>query len=155
VGPADPVAADVKRLGGLSIPSGRLHDTINYIVLFLISFYILRELEVFQASLFATGYLIGLYFLSPDLDTKSNPYRRWGPFRVIWIPYRLLFKHRGISHNPVIGPFLPLSYLGGILLAAATVASIKLPSISLTNSFFVISGLWVPSLVHFLVDRKA
>jgi uncharacterized metal-binding protein len=55
-------------------------------------------------------------FLSPDLDLNySNPARNWGPLRILWWPYSLFFKHRGLSHSILFSSFTRLSYFALIL----------------------------------------
>ena len=52
----------------------------------------------------AVAFLVGGLWLSPDLDTRSNALRRWGPLAVLWWPYRRLLPHRSIwSHGPLVG----------------------------------------------------
>ena len=66
------------------------------------------------------GFLLGGLLLSPDLDTRSNPTRRWGPLRMLWWPYRRLLRHRSLlSHSPVLGSAGRLAYLGALVLAGA------------------------------------
>ena len=62
------------------------------------------------------AFLVGGLWLSPDLDTRSNPSRRWGPLRILWWPYRRLLRHRSlISHSPLIGTTGRLAYLGCVV----------------------------------------
>ena len=59
---------------------------------------------------FGAHMVSGIAF-SPDLDLASAPYKRWGPFRFIWYPYRELINHRAwVSHSLVFGPLLRLGY---------------------------------------------
>ena len=63
------------------------------------------------------GFLVGGLWLSPDLDTRSKPSRRWGPLAPLWAPDRKLVRHRGLlSHGPLLGSGLRLVYLGLLLL---------------------------------------
>ena len=58
------------------------------------------------------AFLLGGLWLSPDLDTRSNATRRWGPLRLLWWPYRRLLSHRSLlSHSPPAGhqPATPLA----------------------------------------------
>jgi len=65
----------------------------------------------------AAAFLIGGLWLSPDLDTRSNATRRWGPLRLLWWPYRHLLPHRSIlSHSPVLGSAGRLLYLGVLVM---------------------------------------
>jgi len=48
-----------------------------------------------------------------DLDTNSKPYNRWWVFKMIWIPYQLMFNHRSIfTHGIIIGTIIRLIYIG-------------------------------------------
>jgi len=65
----------------------------------------------------AFAFLIGGLWLSPDLDTNSRPYQRWGPLRWLWWPYRKALRHRSVlSHSPVLGTLVRVGYLIGIAL---------------------------------------
>ncbi|MBM5800712.1 MAG: hypothetical protein FJ077_07725 [Cyanobacteria bacterium K_DeepCast_35m_m2_023] len=64
------------------------------------------------ALIAASSFLAGGLLLSPDLDTRSNATRRWGPLKLLWWPYRRLLSHRSlISHTPLIGSSGRLLYL--------------------------------------------
>jgi uncharacterized metal-binding protein len=71
------------------------------------------------AAAIATGsFLIGGLWLSPDLDTRSNATRRWGPLRLLWWPYRRLLSHRSLlSHSPLLGTSLRLLWLAALVTA--------------------------------------
>ena len=63
------------------------------------------------------AFLMGGLWLSPDLDTNSRPYQRWGPLRWLWWPYRKALRHRSVlSHAPVLGSLVRIGYLIGIAL---------------------------------------
>ena len=66
------------------------------------------------------SFLLGGLWLSPDLDTRSNPSNRWGPLRWLWWPYRRLLRHRSlISHSPLLGSAVRLAYLLGLIAAGS------------------------------------
>jgi len=70
----------------------------------------------------ATAFLVGGLLLSPDLDTRSNAIRRWGPLRLVWWPYRRLIVHRSVlSHSPLLGMAGRLLYLATVVLALCLV----------------------------------
>lgn len=103
----------------------------------------------------AAGYLAGSLFLSPDLDLyHSRPARRWRLLRALWWPYTRLFRHRRLSHHPLLGPLTRLLYLGlwGFL-AWLVVGGPRLhpPPPSLLLPF--LGGLLVPQILHALLDR--
>lgn len=74
----------------------------------------------------ALGCAAGLW-LSPDLDTVSKPFKRWGILRVIWVPYLRLVKHRSlISHSPVLSTLIRVAYLGVPAIAVGHWAGVDL-----------------------------
>jgi len=61
---------------------------------------------------FASSYVLSTFLLSPDLDLHhSSPTQNWGFLKMIWWPYSKLFKHRGLSHAPLLGTGSRLLYL--------------------------------------------
>ncbi|MFZ9621403.1 MAG: metal-binding protein [Prochlorococcaceae cyanobacterium] len=75
------------------------------------------------AAIAAVSFLAGGLLLSPDLDTRSNATRRWGPLRLLWWPYRRGLSHRSLlSHTPLIGTAGRLLYLLLLGLALCLVA---------------------------------
>ena len=71
----------------------------------------------------AFAFLIGGLWLSPDLDTNSRPYQRWGPLRWLWWPYRKALRHRSVlSHSPVLGTLVRVGYLSGIAILLSGLA---------------------------------
>lgn len=65
----------------------------------------------FRYLVFGIGYIIGTVYITPDLDTNSTVYNP------LWYFYKLLFKHRGLSHNIFVGFITRLIYLGVVLYA--------------------------------------
>ncbi len=66
----------------------------------------------------AASHLLGGLYLSPDLDLKSLPFKRWGIFKIVWIPYQKLIPcHRHwLSHGVVVGSIIRLLYIVALLL---------------------------------------
>jgi uncharacterized metal-binding protein len=99
--------------------SGKNHDlsilVCTPIVGILSSYYTLSlELAIIASS----AHLLGGFYLSPDLDLRSKPYKRWGWLRWIWIPYQKSIPHRSfLSHAPILGTTLRLGYLTTFVLA--------------------------------------
>jgi uncharacterized metal-binding protein len=68
--------------------------------------------NLIASIIFFVSFIFGVFMLSPDLDTKSKSYSRWGVLRFIWLPYRKIMKHRSIfSHLPFVGTLIRTSYL--------------------------------------------
>lgn len=100
------------------------------------------------------GYLLGSLFLSPDLDLlHSRPARRWGPLRFLWWPYARLFRHRGLSHHPFLGPLTRFLYLGLWLLSLSFLLGFALPPFRLSWALSGLVGLWIPQFLHVFLDR--
>lgn len=150
------------------MPSGKTHDKINLAVLFLVLmslFFVLERsmlpfpdsyLESRRILVFSLAYLFGTFFLSPDLDTKSAPYRRWGAVKVIWHPYQRFFRHRGILHHPVFGPVI-LTLTPLVLIYLLLYSLFIFPDIDTGRFPFwagpaVLIGLVLSMEVHYLSD---
>ncbi len=118
-------------------------------------------LHVERAPLvFFTGaYVVASLFLSPDLDlTRSDPSRRWRRARFLWRPYALLFRHRGMSHSPLLGPLTRILYLAAVGAALGTVLHLTLGvpfprSVPGESVLPVLAGLYLPHLLHVFLDR--
>jgi uncharacterized metal-binding protein len=96
------------------MPSGRTHDQITLGVLpfVAVSTLFLSRSASITLSLSGAFLFSGLMF-GPDLDIYSVQYQRWGWLKVIWLPYRRMFRHRScLSHGLFIGTLLRLVYLG-------------------------------------------
>jgi len=96
--------------------SGQQHDRATWIL--ALPFGLLWGPWLGLAGVTAAGlaFLIGGLWLSPDLDTRSNPSRRWGPLRLLWWPYRQLLRHRSLlSHSPFLGSAGRLLYLAALV----------------------------------------
>jgi uncharacterized metal-binding protein len=68
------------------------------------------------SALTAAAMVFGGLMFGPDLDTMSRQYTRWGPFRVFWYPYRVLFRHRSrLSHGLTLGTLIRVLYFSGVV----------------------------------------
>ncbi|MCA1592605.1 MAG: metal-binding protein [Acidobacteria bacterium] len=99
------------------MPSGKVHDAITLIL----------APPTFAAAWGATGswalacvatcaMLFGGFMFGPDLDIQSRQYTRWGVFRFIWWPYKVVFRHRSRwSHGIIFGTLIRVVYFTGVL----------------------------------------
>ncbi len=145
------------------MPDGKTHDMINSSVLVAVLFclyYLIWKENVMVADYltnqtilaFSLSYLFATFFLSPDLDINSTPYRRWGSLRVLWWPYKVVFRHRGFSHHPVIGPLsivLNLALMVIVLLMLSGTDLHRIPSAFIISS---IAGIVLSMEVHIIAD---
>ena len=89
-----------------------------------------------------SGMLTGL-LLTPDLDLSRYGY---------WKLYGKLFKHRGISHVPVVGTITRVIYLGLFPVIVLFWADLEsyFPLISVIK---VLSGLVMADILHLFMDK--
>jgi uncharacterized metal-binding protein len=101
------------------MPAGRIHEAINLGALGLLSasyVYEQNHLGVSEPAAFgfAAAYLIGTFLVTPDLDLAEQRVRakgNWGVLGWLWVPYGLIFSHRGWSHTWIVGPLTRLVYM--------------------------------------------
>jgi uncharacterized metal-binding protein len=99
------------------MPSAKTHDRITIL---LAPPTLTAAWAVTQSHVIATAVTAGLLFgglmFGPDLDTGSKPYQRWGPLRVLWYPYKVVFKHRSrLSHGLLFGTAVRVLYFTVVL----------------------------------------
>jgi uncharacterized metal-binding protein len=109
----------------VNVPSGSVHNLINSL-----SFVGLAgcygyahaagwvRLEPATLLTFGGAFAAGTFMLSPDLDLAEqnvDSKKNWGIFGFLWIPYGMMFSHRGLSHTWLVGPLTRVLYLGLLL----------------------------------------
>jgi len=111
-------------------------------------------------AVFVGAHAFSMLFLSPDLDLRrSRAFGRWGVFRWLWIPYAVMFRHRRISHHPVVGPLTRILYLLTIValflvaLWATTGRRIPLGLPQVEILMALVAGLYLPNLAHIVADH--
>ncbi|MDK2946892.1 Uncharacterized metal-binding protein [Methanolobus vulcani] len=146
------------------IPDGKTHDAINAAVLTIVLavfYYSFREgigpgityLNSYTIVAFSIAYIFATLFLSPDLDISSKPYKRWGALRILWWPYKELFKHRGLSHHPVVGPLSIVANLLVIVAAVFLIIGIDYEAIPSSLMISSIAGIVLSIEVHIISDN--
>lgn len=161
------------------MPSGRVHLHIETGVLTLLIVVAVTAIfwvevtsweEAKQPLLcFVGAYLFSSLFLSPDMDLgRSDPQNRWGIFRVLWKPYAKAFSHRGISHNPLLGPLSRMLYLTVIVFVvwsglhySSSVEMVEVKDLvnwwkKVFNDAWLwttVVGLLLPNELHILADK--
>ena len=107
--------------------SGRRHDQSIWILSLPLGIAVGVVLGWAAVLIAAASCLTGGLWLSPDLDTRSNALRRWGPLGFLWWPYRLFIPHRSLwSHGPVLGTSARL----GVLLTWCLIVTLAVPALS-------------------------
>ncbi|SFM29516.1 metal-binding protein [Methanolobus profundi] len=146
------------------MPEVKTHDRINTAVLLALMsglYYIMWKeiapvaeyLDIYMLLVFALAYLFATFYLSPDLDINSKPYKRWGILKFLWWPYKVIFKHRGFSHNPIIGPLTIVLNLAIIVAALLLLGGIDLHSIPSSFIVAVTAGMVLSMEVHIISDN--
>lgn len=149
------------------MPAGKTHLRIELITLPLWAalFYLFVDASWLSIVLFGGAYLFSSLLLSPDLDLRHNAARRrWGLLGFVWLPYTKIFKHRGVSHSLLLGTLTRLGYLALLAVIAAlalsyfnvwTISVTQLPwtKLDLWLAGILLAGLWLPNILHALVDR--
>jgi uncharacterized metal-binding protein len=106
------------------MPSGRTHDRITFLLVpptALAAYYFTGDWAV--TAITTAAMLFGGLMFGPDLDILSRQYTRWGPFRLLWWPYRVVFRHRSRwSHGIIFGTLIRVVYFALMLTLLACVA---------------------------------
>jgi uncharacterized metal-binding protein len=99
------------------MPSARTHDAITIVLAVPTAAAAWFVTHDSGATIVATvGEIFGGLMFGPDLDIDSRPYRRWGPARFLWLPYRGLLKHRSrLSHGLLLGTLVRVVYFLAVM----------------------------------------
>lgn len=102
-------------------------------------------------------HVFGGLCLSPDLDIRSRPLKRWGIFKVFWYPYRDFFKHRGVSHWLFVGSLTRLGYLliTPVFFYAGLVGFQEVLAQAIEHWRVIVGvyvGVEVSAIVHYIAD---
>ena len=109
------------------LATGRHHDQSIWILSLPLGITVGLMLGWPAALITSASCLAGGLWLSPDLDTRSNALRRWGPLGFLWWPYRLVIPHRSLwSHGPVLGMSVRL----GVLSTWCLIVTMAVPALS-------------------------
>ena len=130
--------------------------------IFVSLLYFIFRPEIKYLITFSCVFIYSSYFLSPDVDLsyKNKPFSLKGLLTFPFIFYSLIFRHRGLSHMPIIGTLTRLVYLAALI--ALTVWLLDLKSGAYLKTFityktYFTSGLLaitLSDLSHLLLDLK-
>ncbi len=136
------------------MPSYRVHATLNLAIGLPLSlgalYYTAVPYTTQEFFSFVGAFLYGTFFLNPDLDLayKTKLFSLRGFLTLPFRPYSRLFRHRGISHMPVIGTLTRVLWLAALswLLLGWTVTDWAL-------LWFALGGLALADFFHILLDQ--
>ncbi len=140
------------------MPSYRTHVSVNLFVGLPLSLaalkYTVQSTPTDIAS-FAFAFAYGTLFLHPDLDLARNIrlFSLKGLLTLPFRPYSYLFRHRGISHMPLIGTLTRILWLLALLYPLGYLYPVL--SWSQPYLWFGIAGFAVADLFHVFLDQFA
>lgn len=106
---------------------------------------------------FAGAFIYGTFFLHPDVDLARNIrlFSLKGLLTLPFRPYSYLFRHRGISHMPIIGTLTRVLWLMGFMWLLFSCLDWAYPNLHWNQPpfWFGISGLALADFFHVLLDR--
>jgi len=124
------------------MPNGKTHDRISIYttpIVAILIYIITKDIKTTTILMFA--YVFASFVFNGDLDCHSKPFNRWWIFKMIWIPYQIIFNHRSIfTHGLIIGTVFRLIYL----------AIIPIIILLITNDITIIL-IWVESNINVLI----
>jgi uncharacterized metal-binding protein len=134
------------------MPSGKTHDALTFVLALPTFLGVWRATDSPALAAIATAaFLFGGLMFGPDLDTHSVQYTRWGLFRFLWYPYKVVFAHRSRwSHGLIFGTAIRVIYfagavtlLGGLIFYfAAMLRNATPPSIEQVRELWETFGAW-------------
>ena len=141
------------------MPAYNTHRLFNYAIFISIVFFLysgnILYFTPWHLIAITSGFYIGTEFVTPDLDTDSAAYKRWGKLKILVLPYKWIFKHRQSSHNIIYGAIVRLLYITVIILGFYYLTFKSLPYDMRLPSVFVIiflSGIIVANALHVILD---
>jgi uncharacterized metal-binding protein len=141
------------------MPAYNIHRLFNYAIFIIIVFFLysgkILSFSMWHLIAITSGFYIGTEFITPDLDTDSAAYKRWGKLKILMLPYKWAFKHRQSSHNIIYGAIVRLMYITAIILGFYYLIFKSLPYDMMLPSVFVIiflSGIIAANVLHVILD---
>jgi len=141
------------------MPGYNVHRIFNYTVFIVIAvlFYFrnLSFLDLKQFLALSAGFYIGTDFITPDLDVESRAINRWGKLKILWLPYKLMFRHGKSSHNIIYGAVVRLIYISLIIFGLYYLLFRSLPTDMAVLSVFVfilLTGIITANALHVILD---
>lgn len=141
------------------MPGYNTHRIFNYTVFIVITVLLytlnLSVIDLKQFIVLVAGYYLGTDFITPDLDIESTAIKRWGKLRILWLPYKWIFKHGQSSHNIVYGAIVRILYIGLIILGIYYILFKSLPPGTVIPSdyvFIFLIGIMIANALHVILD---
>ncbi len=139
------------------MPSHHFHDTASLALACTLLYAGVRQGHFAEGALMAVGAASSV-ILSPDLDNSYSMARlrltrRGGLVAQAWCTvYDRLFRHRGLSHVPVIGTLTRLAWLVGPLAILAFLCYLSPPPVEWWPVLWWMGGLMLADILHVAMD---
>ncbi|WP_287369675.1 metal-binding protein [Oceanithermus sp.] len=157
------------------MPRGPVHETVNLSLLAVQAIAYARYQPALPSGFaegYLAGFLLGTLWITPDLDlaerrNRPRPLRFWGLLKPLWVPYGLLFRHRGLSHTWIAGPLSRILYILFVLQGLSYGLSLTpvgqhLPDPSALQGWLasplglgIVAGYFVSQWAHLVLDGIA
>ncbi len=150
------------------MPSGTTHDQVTVVAAVGVGLALLLTGSPSESTLNRTiiasgALLVSGLLVSPDLDTASSIYDRWGVLKWLWWPYQTLMPHRSwLSHGWLVAPWIRLGYCCSILFLLSLGSYLWGQLIPYRDWWHVLAahpdrhwflgGWWLGSALHSLAD---
>lgn len=144
----------------------RTHATFNLLV--ALPLLIWAAIALFNPTLrhlliFSAAFAYATLYMNPDLDL-ANKIKLFSFRGLLTLPFRgysHLFRHRGLSHLPLIGTVTRILWLSALLYAILVLSGRELPRMTTLQALitsptflFGFTGIALADLCHLLLDIK-
>lgn len=141
------------------MPGYNAHRIFNYTLFVIIAalLYVWKTpvINLKQLLVFIAGFYTGTDFITPDLDVESTAIKKWGRLKILWLPYKWIFKHGQSSHNIVYGAAVRIVYISIIISSVYYLLFKSLPLYTMFSSVYVfifIIGIIIANALHVILD---
>jgi uncharacterized metal-binding protein len=143
------------------MPAYRTHVTVNLFLGLPLGLAALKYTALSTPAdmgAFTAAFIYGTLFLHPDMDLARNIrlFSLKGLLTLPFRPYSYLFRHRGISHMPIIGTLTRVLWLMGFMWLLFSCLDWAYPHIIDWNQpliWFGIGGIATADFFHVLLDK--
>ena len=143
------------------MPSYKTHVAVNLFLGLPLSLACMKYMvhaSPIDTGSFACAFIYGTLFLHPDLDLARNVrlFSLKGVLTLPFRPYSYLFRHRGMSHLPLIGTLTRVLWLLGMIWLTFALLDWTFPPLEIWENpllWFAIGGLAASDLLHVFLDH--
>ena len=141
------------------MPSYATHVSVNLLLglpLSLAAMKYMASSSLTDLTAFSAAFIYGTLFFHPDLDLARNTrlFSIKGILSLPFRPYSYLFKHRGISHIPILGTLTRILWLGALFTLFYLFLDRPIPSLDeIPYLLFGSIGLMAADLFHITLDQ--